>query len=115
VTFHIGTGDFRPPGTCLVATRLSVTTRARASSSSARLIGASAGLVRLRGKRVQKFGPHEPRLRLGRDAPVMAMLQQLSRFPIWVSERDSVVEQIDQTPSSLLIQCGSGGEVRICI
>src|SRR5258708_38472955 len=47
--------------------------RARTCSSSARLIGASAGLVRLRGKRVQKFGPHEHTFRMGSDWPLMAI------------------------------------------
>jgi hypothetical protein len=42
------------------------------------LLIASAGLVRLRGKRAQKFGSHERTLRLGRDWPVMAIFRQQS-------------------------------------
>ena len=34
---------------------------------SARLIAASAGLALLRGKRVQKVGPHEHTLRMGEE------------------------------------------------
>ncbi len=46
-------------------------------SVSARLIGASAGIVRFRGKRVQKFGPHEHTLKMGTDWPLMAIMRQV--------------------------------------
>ncbi|MEA2543059.1 MAG: hypothetical protein QOH35_4425 [Acidobacteriaceae bacterium] len=56
--------------------------RGRACSNSARLIGAGAGLVRLRGKRVQNFGPHEHTPRMGSDWPVMAELLLIEKTSI---------------------------------
>jgi hypothetical protein len=60
---------------------LTFSPRARACSGSARVIGARAGLVRLRGKRVQKFGPHEHALRMGSDWPLMAIWHSSIRIP----------------------------------
>jgi hypothetical protein len=58
---------------------LTASLRARASSRSARLIVASAGLMRLRDKRVQKIGSHEHTVRIGSDWPPMANTHQLTR------------------------------------
>ena len=58
----------------------SVSLKEEASFQYNRLIGASAGLVGLRGKRAQRFGPHEHTLRLGRDWPVMAIFRQAANM-----------------------------------
>jgi hypothetical protein len=40
-------------------------------------------LVRLRGKRVQQFGPHEHAFRMGSDWPLMALYRQLTRLAVY--------------------------------